>query len=326
MDDALSRRVAQRVREGHVASGARLIRWLEDGAPEGLAALREIYAQSGRAHLVGLTGPPGAGKSTLVDGLLGVWRERGLRVAVLAVDPSSPFSGGAILGDRVRMQRHSTDPGVFIRSMATRGQLGGLARATWEAGVVLDAMGYDVVLIETVGVGQDELDVVSLAHSTVVVCVPGLGDDVQALKAGILEVGDCLVLNKADRPDADAAERDLREMLHLRGADDSGWEAPFLRTTASRGEGLAELADGLAAHRAHLGQSGEGLRRARTQARAAFLERVRTQASRRILGELDEDGFVREQQRAVEERRIDPYSAADAVLAKVLPTVRGNLP
>ena len=314
MRQSLGADLAERVLAGHTASGARLIRLLEDEDPAGLAALREIYPHGGRAHLVGLTGPPGAGKSTLVDALIGEWRQRGKAVAVLAIDPTSPFSGGAILGDRVRMQRHATDRGVFIRSMATRGQLGGLSRAAWQASVVFDAMGFDIVAIETVGVGQDELDVVELAQTTAVVCLPGTGDGVQALKAGILEVGDCLVLNKADRPGADAAEKDLNEMLQLRGEDASGWTAPLLRTVASKPEGIAELADAIEAHRLHGESSGAGDAKATRRARAAFLERVRERAARRILGDLTDRADGREALRAVEARETDPYSAADAVV------------
>ena len=249
--------LAERVLAGHVPSAARLIRLVEDGRPEGRLALQALFPKSGRAHVVGVTGPPGAGKSTLVGALVGELRRRGRRVGVLAVDPSSPRSGGAILGDRVRMQRFATDPGVFIRSMASRGTSGGLARTTWEAAVVLDAMGCDAVLVETVGVGQTELAVADLAHTTVVVCLPGAGDEIQALKAGLFEVADLLVLNKADLPGADDAERFLRVLLHSGRAPAPGaWELSLLRTVAAREEGIGALADALAAHRAHLERSG----------------------------------------------------------------------
>jgi LAO/AO transport system kinase len=198
---------------GHAASAARLIRLLEDERPEGRDALRELYPKSGRAHVVGVTGPPGAGKSTLVSALISALRAQGKRVGVIAVDPSSPVSGGALLGDRVRMQQRATDDGVFIRSMASRGHPGGLARSTWEAAVVLDAMGFEMVLVETVGVGQGELEIMDLAESTVVVCLPGTGDEVQAIKAGLVEIADVLVLNKADLPGAEQAERHLEAQL-----------------------------------------------------------------------------------------------------------------
>ena len=311
--------LAVRVRDGHRASGARLIRWLEDGDPRGREALAAIWGASGRAHIVGVTGPPGAGKSTLVDALIAVWRARGRSVAVLAVDPTSPFSGGAILGDRVRMQRHTTDPGVFIRSMATRGRLGGLARATFEASVVLDAMGFDVIAIETVGVGQDELDVVALAHTTAVVCLPGMGDRVQALKAGLLECGDCLVLNKADHPEVAPTERDLIELLHARGADDTGWEAPLLKTVAATGEGAAALADAVERHRVHLEAAGGGRSRLEGRARAAFVDRVRERAARRILEAAAVRPEVERLVAAITRREIDPYSAADALVDRFAP-------
>lgn len=194
--------IATAVLAGEVAAGARLIRWLEDGDSRGREVLREIFPRAGRAQLIGITGPPGAGKSTLVDALVSGYRARRRKVGVLAVDPTSPYSGGAILGDRVRMQRHAADPGVFIRSMGTRGELGGLARATFDAALVMDAMGFDPVIVETVGVGQDEVEIAMLAHTTVVVSVPGLGDEIQAIKAGVLEAGQIFVINKADRAGA----------------------------------------------------------------------------------------------------------------------------
>jgi LAO/AO transport system kinase len=308
--------LVQRALGGCQVSGARLIRWLEEGDAAGVQALRELYPHSGRAYLLGITGPPGGGKSTLVDALIGELRRRGQRVGVIAVDPSSPFSGGALLGDRLRMQRHATDPGVFIRSMATRGHLGGLSRAAFESGIVLDAMGYDVVVLETVGVGQGELEVAGLAHTTAVVCVPGLGDEVQALKAGLMEVADVYVLNKADLPGADAAERHLRAMLHLRAPDpEGGWTPPLLRTVAARGEGVGELLDACLAHRERLERAGQ-LRAKRAQHSLHLLrellgeraaERILAGAARRpALGGLLED---------VRAQRIDPYTAAERLLA-----------
>lgn len=299
---------AERACEGHVPSLARLIRWLEDADPRGADATRLLHARAGRAHVVGLTGPPGAGKSTLGSALVAEWRTRGSRVAVLAVDPSSPFSGGAILGDRVRMQRHTTDPDVYVRSLATRGQLGGLARAVDDAVTVLDAAGYDIVLVETVGVGQDELDVVQVAHTTIVVCIPGTGDDVQALKAGVLEIADCFVLNKADLPGVEATERFLLDMLHLESGE--GWQRPLLRTVAARDEGIGALVDALAAHRLHLDTSGEGERRARQRARHAVLERVRALTLARAQEAIDRSPALQQLIDAVGRRSLDPESAA----------------
>jgi LAO/AO transport system kinase len=300
-------------------SGGRLIRWLEDGDPRGLEALRVVYPQTGNAHLIGITGAPGAGKSTLVDALIAELRRREHRVGVVAVDPSSPFSGGALLGDRVRMQRHATDDGVFIRSMATRGRLGGLARATFEATLVLDAMGYDVILIETVGVGQDELEIADLAWTTIVVSVPGLGDDIQAIKAGILEVADVFVLNKADRPGADDAERHLRMMLHLRAAPPGGWSPPLIRTVAARGEGVTELVEACESHRGHLRATGQIDAVAARRSEHFFREILRERAADTILRAAAASDRFADLLEAVRARRIDPYSASEALLAAFEP-------
>ena len=307
--------IASRVLAGHVASGARVIRWLEDGERAGIEALKVLYPKSGRAHIVGVTGPPGAGKSTLVDALIAEHRVRGRRVAVVAVDPSSPFSGGAILGDRVRMQRHATDPDVFIRSMATRGQLGGLSRTTFEAVAVLDAMGYDVVMVETVGVGQDELEVVDLAHTTLVVNVPGLGDDIQAIKAGILEVGDVFVLNKADRPGADDTEKALLTMLHLRSVVEGAWVPPLLKTVALREEGIGELVDACDAHRADLEASGALETTVATRGEHFFLELLRDFAAEKIIASATAQDSYPKLLAAVRARAVDPYTAAEQLVA-----------
>ena len=304
---------------GHVASAARLIRLLEDERPAGREALRELYPKSGRAHVVGVTGPPGAGKSTLVSALISELRKAGRRVGVIAVDPSSSVSGGALLGDRVRMQRHATDDGVFIRSMASRGHPGGLARAAWEAGVVLDAMGFDLLLVETVGVGQGELDIMDLAQTTVVVCLPDAGDEVQAIKAGLLEIADLLVLNKADLPGAEQAERHLQAMLQHGPA--SSWPRPLLRTIAAREQGTPELMQALAAHRAHLEASGELALVERKRARRPFLERVRERVASGLEASLANGPEAQALLAEVERRALDPYTAADRWLART-----GGLP
>ena len=306
--------IARRVLEGHVASGARVIRWLEEREPEGIEALKVLYPRSGRAHIVGVTGPPGAGKSTLVDALIAAYRQRDRRVAVVAIDPSSPFSGGAILGDRVRMQRHATDPGVFIRSMATRGQLGGLSRTTFEATAVLDAMGYDVVMVETVGVGQDELEVVELAHTTLVVNVPGLGDDIQAIKAGILEIGDVFVLNKADRPGAEDTEKQLLTMLHLRDVAEGDWSPPLVKTVAAREDGVGELLAACDAHRADLETRGTLEAAAAGRSEHFFRELLRDFAVEKALsGATRRDAYAKLLQ-AVRAREVDPYTAAEQLV------------
>ncbi len=259
---------------------SRLISILEAGGPAARAALREIYPRAGRAHVVGLTGPPGSGKSTLAGVLAREYRRRGERVAILAVDPTSPYSGGALLGDRVRMPDLAADEDVFVRSMASRGALGGLALAAANVAAALDAAGYSRVLIETVGVGQDEVEVARTAQTTVVVTVPGLGDEVQALKAGMLEVADVLVVNKADRPQADQARAELLLLQSLAPA--AVWQPPVLDTVAVRGEGVPELVEALEAHRAYLERSGEGARRARERARSAVLAAARAQLSARL--------------------------------------------
>src|SRR6478672_5854079 len=238
---------------GEVRAGARLMRDLDDRRPEAIAMLKRVFSHTGKAYIVGITGNPGAGKSTVVDALIAHHRAAGQRVGVVCVDPTSPFSGGAILGDRIRMQRHALDPGVFIRSLATRGHLGGLSRSTFDVAHVLDAMGFQRILVETVGVGQDEVEVMKAAHTTVVVTVPGLGDDIQAIKAGLLEVADVLAVNKADREGADRTERDLLHMLDLRASGERK-EVEIVRTIATRGiadgSGIAELATAVEAHRA----------------------------------------------------------------------------
>ncbi|MBI5439703.1 MAG: methylmalonyl Co-A mutase-associated GTPase MeaB [Deltaproteobacteria bacterium] len=307
-------RYADKALEGDQRAGARLIRLLEEGDPAGIEGLKALYPHTGRAHVLGITGPPGAGKSTLVDRIIGEFRRRHLSVGVVAIDPSSPFSGGAILGDRVRMQRHATDEGVFVRSMATRGHLGGLCRTAAEAVLVLDAMGYDVVLIETVGVGQDEVEVVDLAHTTAVVSLPGMGDDIQAMKAGILEIGDIFVVNKADKPGADEVVRQLNAMLDLREYREGEWRPRVQKTVAVRGEGIVELVDAFLEHRTDLRSSGVlGERTAERELR--YLSGlIKEMAYEKILVALGADGPYRALLEDVRARRTDPYSAAERLV------------
>jgi LAO/AO transport system kinase len=304
----------QEALKGNQLAGARLIRLLEEEDPVGIEGWKVLYPHSGDAYLLGVTGPPGAGKSTLVDCIIGEFRRRGRRVGVIAVDPSSPFSGGAILGDRVRMQRHATDEGVFIRSMATRGQLGGLSRGTYEASVVLDAMGYEVILVETVGVGQDELEVVDLAHTTAVVSIPGTGDGIQAMKAGILEIGDLFVINKADLPGADEVERQLTVMLRLREFGEKDWRPRALRTVAVRGEGIEELVDALLDHRRYLTDSGKLTPKLEKRDFHFFLELLRKRASEKLLFAADTSPSYLALIEDLKARRIDPYSAAETLV------------
>ncbi|TNC24605.1 methylmalonyl Co-A mutase-associated GTPase MeaB [Amycolatopsis alkalitolerans] len=293
-------------REGQPRAVAKLISLVEDAHP----SLREVAAaltpHTGRARVIGLTGPPGVGKSSSTSMLLSALRKEGKRVGVLAIDPSSPFSGGALLGDRIRMTEHATDPGVFIRSMATRGHLGGLAWATPQAVRVLDAAGFDVVLIETVGVGQSEVDVVRLADTTVVLLAPGMGDGVQAAKAGILEIADVFVVNKADREGAETVVRNLKQMMAM-----AHEEKPIVRTVATRGQGAEDLVRALGEHRDRLEACGELSRRRRRRA-ASEVEAI---ALRRLRATDFHTGRLDELAGQVVDRRLDPYAAADALLA-----------
>ena len=294
---------------------ARLISLVEDAHP----CLREVMAlvapDAGRAHVVGVTGAPGVGKSTTTGALVTLYRERGFRVGVLAVDPSSPFSGGALLGDRVRMSEHAADPEVFIRSMASRGHLGGLSWAAPQALRVLDAAGCDVVLLETVGVGQSEVEVAATADSTVVLLAPGMGDGIQAAKAGILEVADVLVVNKADRDGADRTVRDLRHAVSLADAAAGAWRTPVLRTVGTTGTGVPELVSALESHRSWMGDAGLRARRERRAARE--VEALALDALRTRVGGVGGDARLSTLAREVVAGRLDPYAAADSLVASV---------
>jgi LAO/AO transport system kinase len=299
---------------------ARLISLVEDASPHLRTVAAALAPYSGRARVIGLTGPPGVGKSTSTSALVTSLRRQGKRVGVLAVDPSSPFSGGALLGDRIRMQEHATDRGVFIRSMATRGHLGGLSWATPQALRVLDAAGFDVVLVETVGVGQSEVDVVSLADTTVVLLAPGMGDGIQAAKAGILEIADVFVVNKADREGAEATVRDLKNMVAMsrRGVGGTSWRQPIVRTVASKLEGVDEVVTALDGHLDWLVSHGELAqrrdRRARAEVEAIALESVRASFEGRA------DDILADLVKRVVAGELDPYSAADLLVAGVTGT------
>ncbi|WP_274562950.1 methylmalonyl Co-A mutase-associated GTPase MeaB [Streptomyces spiramyceticus] len=306
--------VAQ-AREGRPRAVARLISLVEGASPQ----LREVMAAlaplAGNAYVVGLTGSPGVGKSTSTSALVSAYRRAGKRVGVLAVDPSSPFSGGALLGDRVRMSEHASDPGVYIRSMATRGHLGGLAWAAPQAIRVLDAAGCDVVLVETVGVGQSEVEIASQADTSVVLLAPGMGDGIQAAKAGILEIGDVYVVNKADRDGADATARELNHMLGLgesRGAHD--WRPPIVKTVAARGEGIDEVVEALEKHRAWMEERGVlGERRAKRAAHE--VETIAVTALRERIGDLRGDRRLGSLADRIVAGELDPYAAADELVA-----------
>ena len=315
-DNELDER-SQHILQGDVRTAARLMRDLDDRRPDAIVALKRLFPHTGKAYIAGITGNPGAGKSTVVDAMIAHYRAAGERVGVVCVDPTSPFSGGAILGDRIRMQRHALDPGVFIRSLATRGHLGGLSRSTFDIVHVLDAMGYERILIETVGVGQDEVDVMRAAHTTVVVTVPGLGDDIQAIKSGLLEVADVLAVNKADREGADRTERDLLHMLDLRASGERK-DVEIVRTIATRGtaegSGIAELAAAIEAHRARVWSGPGALERAKVRAGAHLAELVRALLADRAARALQARGGLTEVAEDVAVRRTDPWTVAEQLV------------
>lgn len=305
----------QKALSGDPRSIARLISLVESSSPFAEQIMKRLYPHSGKAHLIGITGSPGAGKSTLVDKLITRLKEQGKSVGVIAVDPSSPFTGGAILGDRLRMQDHAVDPDVFIRSMGSRGSLGGLSHATYEAALILDACGKDVVLIETVGVGQSEVDIVKIADTVGLVLVPGMGDDIQIMKAGIMEIADIFVVNKADRDGADKVVREVNVMLDLIGQRQ--WRPSVYKTSAEKGEGIEEVVNSLLDHREFLQKSEEG--RLRKWSR---LEREVEEIMRREISRIVERSWQNEKSasllNALADRSQDPYTVAGDLLDRVL--------
>lgn len=300
--------LTKRILAGDVRGAARAITCIENDYPERTQILRELFPHTGRAKLIGITGAPGAGKSSLVDSLIGYLRAQGLTIGVVAVDPTSPFTGGAILGDRVRMQSHALDKGVFIRSMGTRGSLGGLSRNTRDAVRVLDAYGCDVVLIETVGVGQSELDVMHIADTTAVVLNPGAGDSVQAFKAGIMEIADLFVINKADLPGVEKLQIEVEQMLDL-VKHDAAWRPPIVRTVSTQNQGLDQLWSAVGTHQRHLLESGEGAARRAKHLQDEVLEIVHDQLFRQMQEKL-EAGAHAEAMEALSQGKRDPYSVA----------------
>jgi LAO/AO transport system kinase len=301
-----------RLLDGDKRALSRVLSFVENGYPEGREAMKALFGHTGHAHIVGVTGATGSGKSTLVGALAREYRTRERTIGIVAVDPSSPFSRGAVLGDRIRMQELTLDPGVFIRSMATRGALGGLAATTSDVATVLDAAHKDVIIVETVGAGQDEVEVADTAHTTVVINVPGAGDEVQAIKAGILEIADILVVNKADQPRADITARQLGVFLNL--ARDEGWEVPILKTVAIKGQGVVELADAIDLHRSFLETSGRLEEARRKRARRQLLALTQEELLSRVLASAEANGHLEKLVESIVRRELDPHTAAQRLI------------
>ncbi len=307
--------LTDQLRSGDVRALARAISTVENRAPGWSELLKAVFPHSGKARVLGLTGPPGAGKSTLVDHLARFYRKNNHSVGIIAVDPTSPYTGGAILGDRIRMQDHFSDPGIYIRSMATRGSLGGLARTTADVTTVLDASGRDLIMIETVGVGQDEVDIVRLADVTVVILVPGMGDDVQTIKAGIMEIADIFVINKSDRDGAEHVEREIRTLQSLAMRND-GWTPPIIKTIASQGLGVEELADAISDYEAHLQKENLALNKSVENWQERLIEMLRDAMLEKAREHMAEGGVARYAAEVAEHKR-DPYTLVEQIAANV---------
>lgn len=307
-----------RLLEGDRRAVARLITLVENGAPEAREPVQRLHEHTGRAHIIGITGAPGSGKSTLVSSLTKVLRSKDMSVGIVAIDPTSPFTGGAVLGDRIRMQDLATDPEVFIRSMGTRGALGGIAVATNDAVNILDAFGKEIIIVETVGAGQVEVDIVKLAHTSVVVTMPGGGDEIQALKSGIMEIGDVFVVNKADREDAGRTYTEILMMLEMSDRKD-GWTPPLLRTTATTGEGVKDLAEAIIDHYRYLEENGLLEEKAKERIFAELMEIINRQVGKAVTRALQEDPeMIDLMGKLVETREIDPHSGARMVIEHLL--------
>ncbi len=310
--------IIQKIRSGDIRTAARLIRNIDDGDELAYGILKELHTFSGSSHIIGITGNPGAGKSTLINNLIKAFRNQNKKVGIVAIDPSSPFSGGAILGDRIRMQEHSNDPGVFMRSVATRGNLGGLSASTSSIVRVMEAMGNDVIIIETVGVGQDEVDIIKLAHTTIVVTVPGLGDDIQAIKAGILEIADIFVVNKADKDGVEKTIRDLRLMLELKGNKEGIRIPPIVTTKGISGEGTENLIKEIENHRTYLISSGKDNFLNARRDYIELLDILKINIGRRIDNIIETGtGGKEEILKRLERRETNPYVLAEDIIKKV---------
>jgi LAO/AO transport system kinase len=309
---------AQKIISGDIRAAARLISDIDNGLTGVRDILKELYPHTGNAYVIGITGAPGVGKSTLVDRLIENLRKKDKKVGVIAIDPTSPFSGGAILGDRIRMQRHSSDKEVFIRSLATRGHFGGLTLSTRGAIDVMDAMGKDYIIVETVGVGQDEVDIVKKAHTTVIVLIPGMGDDIQAIKAGILEVGDIFVINKADRDGAEKTISDLMVMMEMGMHTDEEvkWHPPVIKTVAPEGRGIEEVITEIERHRGYITQKrGDiNLRRTESGAREELLEMIKSRIMEDVIGRFEKDDAFLRAIESIRSGEKDPYTVSDELI------------
>ena len=306
--------LAERILKGEIQAASRLMRDIDDEMDSAVEELKKLYPKTGGAHIIGITGPPGAGKSTLVDKMVGVLRKELQTVGVIAVDPTSPFSGGAILGDRIRMQQHSDDEGVFIRSLATRGHLGGISRSTRDIIKVMDAMGKDSIFVETVGVGQDEVEIVMAADTSIVVLVPGFGDGIQAMKAGVLEIADIFVINKSEQGGADQLEQELKIMLEMGSRRVSEWTIPIYRTEAIMGEGIEELITGVQQHKEMLHREASFQQRKRERIRVEFIEILRSSLMKQIAQKLSNNGALDQIVENIAKREVDPYSVVEGII------------
>ncbi len=309
--------IASKVLNGDPRSVARLITLVENSSPEGFRAMKDIYPHTGGAHVIGITGVMGSGKSTLISELTHEYRKQGLEVGIIAIDPTSPFSGGALLGDRVRMMELATDEGVFIRSMGTRGMLGGLTSAVYDVVEILDASGKDVVIVETVGVGQAEVDVIKIADTTLVILVPGLGDSIQAIKAGIMEIADIYVVNKADKPGVDQTVAEIESLVDI-SCSNRDRKTPVLTTSAKESKGIVELAQEIKKHREYLEKSNEFEAQRRKRYEAELIEIIRKRLMNFIFDESTFKGKVELLIDQISKKEVDPYTAADEILGKIL--------